>query len=158
VAKKRDDGKKSDEDQDSALSRRLADYLEGAFESVRLTRQQHFKKNPKKRPNRGDVDGIITTYANQNALIAGAANLVPGPWGVLTIVPEITLVIRNQIQMIYDLGVAHGKEAHLSKETLLAIFYTVIGGGTVGLVTVRGGQLLVKRSSLGVIQQIIKFR
>jgi uncharacterized protein (DUF697 family) len=154
---KKDDETTGSEDQGGAISRKLGEYLEGAFESVLIARQQHLKENPEDRPNHSDVDGMITSYANQNAVIAGAANLIPGPWGAVTIVPEIILVIRNQIQMIYDLGVAHGKEAHLSKENLLAIFYTVIGGGTVGLVAVRGGRLLIKRASLRVIQQVIKF-
>jgi uncharacterized protein (DUF697 family) len=136
---------------------KIAQYLEGAFDSVRLTRQEHFTKNPGKRPSRGDIDRIIASYANQNAVIAAAANLVPGPWGALTIVPEITLVIRNQIQMIYDLGVAYGQEAHLTRDTLLAVFATVMGGGAVSLAAVKGGQLIVKRASLRVIQQVIKW-
>lgn len=145
------------DDEGNAFTRKVSEYLEGAFESVQLTRRQHFAENPGKRPSRGDVDGIITSYANQNALVAGAANLVPGPWGALTILPEITLVIRNQIQMIYDLGVAHGKEAHLTSHTLLAIFSTTMGGGAISLAAVQGGKLLVKRASLRVIQQIIKW-
>jgi uncharacterized protein (DUF697 family) len=144
------------DDSGGALSRKLSEYLEGAFESVCLTRQQHFDMHPGKRPNHIDIDSIITSYANQNAAIAAAANLFPGPWGALTIAPEITFIIRNQIQMIYDIGVAHGKEAHLSSHTLLAIFSTVIGGGAIGVAAVRGGQLLVKRASLRVIQQVIK--
>jgi len=132
---------------------RIARALEDAFESVALTRRAHFERNP--RPTRSDVDGIIRSYANQNALVAGGANLVPGPWGALAIVPELTLILRNQIQMIYDLGVAHGKEAHLDSRFLLAVFATVVGGGAVGLLTVKGSQVLVKRASLRVLQRII---
>lgn len=145
------------DDQESLIARKLAEFLEGAFESVQLTRRQHFEQHENKRPNIGDVSKIISSYANQNALIAGAANLVPGPLGALTIFPEITLIIRNQIQMIYDLGVAYGKEAHLSSQTLLAIFSTALGGSTISIATVRGGQFLVKRTSLRVLQQIIKW-
>ena len=153
------DGKDGDERDESEglVARKIAEYLEGAFEKVRLTRRAHFAAHPHTRPRRVDVDSIIASYANQNAVIAGAANLVPGPWGALTIVPEITLVIRNQIQMVYDLGVAHGREAQLTRTTLLAIFATVMGGGAVSLATVRGGQLIVKRASLRVIQQVVKW-
>lgn len=80
------------------------------------SRRQHFEANPASRPTKRDVGALIKHAANANAVIAGAANLVPGPWGALAVVPEITFVIRNQIQLIYDLGVAHGKEPHLNGE------------------------------------------
>ncbi len=92
-----DDAKSNPDDERSVISRKLAQYLEGAFESVLLTRREHFAGGKSVRPSQGDIDGIIKSYANQNAVIAGAANLIPGPWGALTIVPEITLIIRNQI-------------------------------------------------------------
>ncbi len=146
-----------DDEPQGALAKKFAEVLERAFESVYLTRREHFTKNPGARPTQGEVDRIIKSYANQNALIAGGSNLVPGPWGALTIVPEVTLILRNQIQMIYDLGVAHGREAKLTPHTLLALFSTVVGGGAISLATVRGGQLLIKRASVRVIQQIIRW-
>lgn len=136
-----------------ALSEKVASYLEGAFSAVALTRRGHFKEA--RRPSKDEITGIIESYGNQNALIAGAANLIPGPFGALAILPEMTGIIRNQIQMVYDVGVAHGKEEHLDGNMLLAIFATVSGGGAISLVTVKGGQLLVKRASLQVIQKLI---
>ena len=142
-------------DNNNEFASKVANALEGIFESVALTRKQHFVQNPTKRPSRQDIDSIIKGYANQNAIIAGAANLIPGPWAMLAAVPELIAVIRNQIQMIYVLGVAHGKEANLSSELLLGIFSTVIGEKTIGLVTVKGSQLLLKKASIQVLQKII---
>ena len=142
-------------DNSNDFTTQVANALEGMFEGVALTRKQHFIDNPTKRPSRQDLDKIVKGYANQNAVIAGAANLIPGPWGMLAVIPEMVAIIRNQIQMIYDLGVAHGKEANLSSELLLGVFSTVLGGGAIGLVTVKGSQLLIKRASLQVIQKII---
>jgi uncharacterized protein (DUF697 family) len=143
------------DEQEGAVSKKISEFLEGAFESVALTRRADFMADPSKRPSKGDVAGIITRYANTNFVIAGAANLIPGPFGALAVIPELTLVIRNQIQMIYDLGVAHGRETQLNSRSLLAIFATVGGGGAIGLAAVKGGQLVVKRASLRVIQQVI---
>lgn len=137
------------------LADKMAKMLGDAFETVALTRRAHFEQHPNKRPGEAEVGNIIKSYANQNAIIAGAANMVPGPWGMLAIFPELTLIIRNQIQMIYDIGVAYGKESQLDSKLLLAIFSTVLGGGAIGLATVKGSQLLVKRASLRVIQKII---
>jgi ABC-type Fe3+-siderophore transport system permease subunit len=142
-------------DNTNDFATQFANALEGIFESVALTRKQHFIQNPTKRPSQQDIDSIVKGYANQNAVIAGAANLIPGPWGMLATIPEMVAVIRNQIQMIYDLGVAHGKEANLSSDLLLGIFSTVLGGGAIGLVTVKGSQLLLKRASVQVLQKII---
>ena len=137
------------------LTTQIAAGLEGAFEHVALTRRAHFEENPQLRPSKRDLDDIMTRYANQNFVIAGAANLIPGPLGMLAAVPELTLILRNQIQMIYDLGVAHGKEAHLTPTTLLGVFASVLGGATIGLASVHGGRLLIKRASLRVIQRIV---
>ncbi len=139
----------------STLADKIAGALEGAFDSVSLTRRAHFEANPTKRPQAADIERIISSYANTNALIAGGANMIPGPWGMLAVVPELVGIIRNQIQMIYDIGVAHGQEAHLDSKFLLAIFSAVMGGGAISLATVKGSQLLVKRASLRVIQKII---
>jgi hypothetical protein len=145
----------SNDNQEQTIATQVAEFLEGAFESVALTRREHFEKQPDRRPSPQDIASIISSAANFNGVIAAGANMVPGPLGALTIVPELTAIIRNQIQMIYDIGVAHGKEAHLNGNLLLSIFYTVTGGGAISLATVKGGQLLLKRASLGVIQRII---
>lgn len=138
-----------------AIASKLSAFLENAFDSMALTRRNHYLHNPHERPTPADVDRIIASTANQNAIIAGACAMAPGPWGALTIVPEMIAVIRNQIQMVYDLGVAYGKEAHLNGPLLLAIFATATGGGAISLATVKGGQLVVKRASLRVLQRVI---
>ncbi len=145
----------SNDTSEQTVAARLAEFLEGAFESVALTRREHFRQHPDRRPAHQDIASIIASYSNLNGLTAAGANLVPGPLGALTIVPELMIIIRNQIQMIYDIGVAQGKEVHLNGDLLLAIFYTVTGGGAIGLAAVKGGQLLVKRASLRIIQRII---
>ena len=71
------------------------------------------------------------------------------------VIPELTLVIRNQIQMVYDIGVANGKQAQLTKELLMGIFLTAMGSSAGSLLTIHGGKILVKRASLRVIQNII---
>ena len=137
------------------FSNKIANALEGFFESVALTRKQHFVENPTKRPTPQDIDSIVKSYSNQNALIAGATNLIPGPLGMLATLPELVAIIRNQIQMIYDLGVAHGKESNLNATLLLGLFSTVMGEGTIGLVAIKGKQLLVKKASVQVIQKVV---
>ena len=80
------------------------------------------RKNPNNLPQLDSVSGLISSYTRNNAAISGGASLIPGPWGMAAVIPELTLVIRNQIQMVYDIGVANGKQAQLTKELLMGIF------------------------------------
>lgn len=137
------------------LAKKLSEFLEGAFEHIALSRRRYFEAKPGARRSKDAVEQIIASYANQNAMVAGTMSLVPGPFGLLTIAPELTLVLRNQIQMIYDLGVAHGKESQLNSRLLLGIFASAMGGGAIGLVAASGGKVVVKRASLRVIQKVI---
>lgn len=145
----------AEDDSKNALVRKLTDFLESAFEAVWSSRKAHYANKPGERPQAHEVEQIIARYANQNAIVAGAASLVPGPFGAAAILPEIVFVLRNQIQMTYDICVAYGQEERLTPNALLAIFATVAGGGAIGLATVKGGQFVVKQASLKVIQQVI---
>jgi uncharacterized protein (DUF697 family) len=108
------------------------------------------------RPSVNEADAIVASYANQNGLIAGAANLVPGPLGTLAVLPELTLITRNQIQMVYDLGVAHGKEAQLTPEVLLAVVASAMDDGTAkSILAVQGGKLVIKQLSVKTFQKAI---
>jgi len=77
-----------------------------------------------------DVDKIITEYAKRNMILAAASSVVPGPFGVLSAVPELLLNFGNQMNMIYDLGCAHGKENFINKDVLLDIPFAAFGGNT----------------------------
>lgn len=77
-----------------------------------------------------DVDKIIKHYSKRNMVLAAASSIVPGPFGVLTSIPELLLNFGNQMNMIYDLGCAHGKENFINKDVLLEIPMAAFGGNT----------------------------
>lgn len=140
----------------STLTARVADRLFGLLDNGAAARRAHFAAHPEERPTPGQIDAIISSYANTNALISGGFSLVPGPLGLLAVVPELALVVRNQVQMVYDIGVASGKEHVLSRELIVAVVVSATGAGTLGLVTLHGGRLLVRRASLRVFQKLVK--
>jgi uncharacterized tellurite resistance protein B-like protein len=125
------------------------------FDQVIADRKKHYVENPKEIPERKDADAIISKWANTNAVIAGAAGLVPGPWGMLAALPEIITVIRNQTKMIFDLCLALGQHKHMRSELVIGILMSSVGAGGGSLIAVQGGKLLVKRASLRVMQKII---
>ena len=129
--------------------------LDSVFDFIIESRSDYYKKNPQNIPQLDSVSILISSCAQSNAMISGGASLIPGPWGMAAVIPELTLVIRNQIQMVYDIGVANGKQAQLTKELLIGIFITAMGGSAGNLLTIHGGKILVRRASLQVIQKII---
>jgi uncharacterized tellurite resistance protein B-like protein len=71
-------------------------------------------------------------------------------------IPEIALIIRNLIVMIYDIGMAYGKKEVLKRELLVGVFAAAMGTGGISLLTMQGGRILVRRVSLRVLQRIIR--
>ena len=61
----------------------------------------------------------------------------------------------HQIQMVYDIGVANGKQAQITKELLIGIFITAAGSSAGSMITIQGGKILVRRASLRVIQKLV---
>lgn len=141
--------------EESGDSGALHSALNSAFDYVIENRSDYYRKNPSNLPQLDSVSDLISSYTRNNAAISGGASLIPGPWGMASVIPELTLVIRNQIQMVYDIGVANGKQAQLTKELLIGIFLTAMGSSAGSLLTIHGGKILVRRASLQVIQKII---
>lgn len=129
--------------------------LESAFESVVKERNDYYQKNPEKIPEKKSEVALINSSAMANAAISGGSSLIPGPWGMVAVIPEVLLVTRNQIALIYDIAAANGKKDLMTKELALVVFASALGTGVGGLVFIHGGKVLIKRSSLQVLQKII---
>ncbi len=139
----------------NGLQNQLAEKLMGLFEFVLGERLKHYEQEKDKASNEQNTPSIIGMYANANAVISGGVGLAPGPWGMAAALPEVSLIIRNQIAMICDIGRAYGKEKALTKELLAGIFLSAFGSTTLALLTVQGGKVLVKRTSLRAFQKVV---
>lgn len=109
--------------------------------------------------------GSATPHARANALtkraassaatISGTAAMVPGPWGVLSLLPDIIGVWKVQSQLVADIAAAYGKSASLTKEHMLYCLFKHMASQALRDVVVRAGErFLVRRTSLGVLQKI----
>lgn len=154
---KRNDAKAEPEIKEVAntLQSKLAEEMMGVFELVVSDRSGHFAKHPDKIPDKSSVPSIINSYSVTNAAISGTASLVPGPWGMVAVIPEIAVVIRNQLAMIYDVGMAYGKSKVLNKELLAGVLLTAMGSSAGSWLVMQGNKVLVKRVALRVFQKII---
>lgn len=140
----------------SVIQSKVADGMMGVFDLVISDRKAHFARSPESVPERTSVPSIVASYSTTNAAISGGASLVPGPWGMVAVVPEITAVIRNQLAMIYDVGVAYGKNEVLSKELLAGVLVTAMGSGAGSLLVMQGEKVLVRRVALRGFQKIVQ--
>ena len=139
----------------NTLQSKLAEKMMGVFELVVSDRSGHFAKHPDEIPDKKSVPSIINSYSLTNAAISGSLSLVPGPWGMVAVIPEIAAVVRNQLAMIYDVGMAYGKSKVLSKELLAGVLLTALGSSAGSLLVLQGSKVLVKRVSLRVFQKLI---
>lgn len=99
----------------------MAKKLFEVFGNVISERRKYYDKNDVA-PSPSSVNEIIDKYANYNAGIAGVAGLVPGPLGFISAVPEIVLVVRNQLALIYDLYYHLTGGKHMNREAMLLVF------------------------------------
>jgi len=125
------------------------------FEGTIEERKKYYLENPK--PEKGHIKNIINSCSNTNGSISGISGMIPGIAGLFAILPELKLTIGNQIIMIYDIGVAHGKEEQLSKEMVLSLAMQS-GAGSAGInaLTRQGEKILIKKASVKVFQQLAK--
>ena len=89
------------------------------------------------------------------ATISGGAALVPGPAGMLTVLPDIIGVWKVQSQMVADIAATYGKTASLTEEQMLyCLFRHMFSQGLRDVVVRAGERFLVRRASMQVLQKL----
>ena len=98
---------------------------------------------------------IANAAAAQAAMTAGALALPPGPWGWLTVLPEIARVWQIQAQMVADIAKLYGKYGSLNREQMLYCLFRHTASQAVRDLVVRVGQrYLVKKASIQIITSV----
>ena len=88
---------------------------------------------------------IIRGAALKAAGASGTLALPPGPWGMLTVLPDLVTVWKIQAQMAADIAGAYGQTALLSPEQMLYCLFRQAGGQAVRDLVVRLGDRLAIR-------------
>jgi hypothetical protein len=87
--------------------------------------------------------------------ISGAAAVVPGPLGLLSLLPDIIGVWKVQSQMVADIAATYGKTATLTNEQMLyCLFRHMFSQGMRDVVVRMGERFLVRRASLQLLQKL----
>jgi uncharacterized protein (DUF697 family) len=101
------------------------------------------------------VRAIASAAANKAALAAGTLALPPGPFGWLTILPELVAIWRIQSQMVADIAGAYGVSAKLTRSHMLYCLFRHAAAQALRDVGVQvGARLLVQDVPLRVIERV----
>ena len=96
---------------------------------------------------------LANAAAAKAALISGGLALPPGPWGWLTILPDLVAIWKLQSQMVADISALYGKSATLSKEQLLYCLFRHAAAQAVRDLVVRAGErVIVRRATRRALQ------
>jgi hypothetical protein len=96
---------------------------------------------------------LANAAAARAAVISGGLALPPGPWGWLTILPDLVAIWKLQSRMVADIAALYGKSATLSREQLLYCLFRHAAAQAVRDFVVRAGErVIVRRATLRALQ------
>jgi len=110
-------------------------------------------------PEKVQVDGAprdMTDFASNKAFsVSFASGMMPGPFGMATILPELAAVTKIQMDLLYKIAKYHGKLDKVNRTLVLYVFGCALGV-TAGrlLVQKAGTRLVVKALSTQAAQKI----
>jgi uncharacterized protein (DUF697 family) len=103
------------------------------------------------------AQALTRTAANRAAMTSGTLALAPGPFGLLTVLPDLLVVWRIQSQLVSDIAAVYGQSASLSKEHMLYCLFKHSAAQAVRDLAVRAGdRWLVRKASGALVQNIAK--
>jgi len=140
------------------LQNQVGEKIIASFDMVAQDRSNYFAKNPyqHQRPSTESANSIVNGYAKCNGGISAAANLVPaGPLGILAVAPEIITVMRNQIAMIYDVGVAYDKQQYLNKELLASVLISSLGTAANRVIVIKASEIIARKLTPSMFKRIV---
>jgi len=99
---------------------------------------------------------LISGASVKAAAISGSLALPPGPFGWLTILPDLAAIWRLQAQLVADIGAVFGKQGRLTEESMIYCLFKHAAAQVVRDVVMRvGGRMVVQRVSFRVTQNLL---
>ena len=134
----------------TGVSNRVTEAILKLVASVPKSRE-HQSSSPEARAR-----ALARIAARTSAGISGGAALVPGPLGLLSLLPDMVGVWRVQTQMVSDIAAVYGKTATLTKEQMIYCLFKHTAAQLLRDVVVRSGErFLVRPVSLRMMQALV---
>ncbi|HVE48205.1 MAG TPA: hypothetical protein VNG69_01150 [Casimicrobiaceae bacterium] len=86
---------------------------------------------------------IARAAANRAALVSGSLALPGGPFGLVTVLPDLLLIWKTQKQMVADMFALYGRSAELTRSHMLYCLFRHAASHVLRDVAVRSGQRFV---------------
>ena len=100
------------------------------------------------------AEAIIQSACKRSAAISASLAIPPGPWGLLTVIPDLALIWDLQARMVADIAAVYGQSATLGREHMLWCLFKHTGAQAFRDLAVRKGERwLVKKASQLVLKQ-----
>ena len=91
--------------------------------------------------------------ARKAATVAGTLALPPGPWGWLTVLPELYAIWRIQAQMVADIAGAYGQRWQLTREQMMFCLFRHTAAQALRDIAVQAGERwLMQKASLAAMR------
>jgi uncharacterized protein (DUF697 family) len=95
--------------------------------------------------------------AQKAAMTSGSLALAPGPFGLVTLLPDLLAVWKIQSQLVSDIAAVYGQSAALTREHMLYCLFKHSAAQAVRDLVVRAGERwLIRQASGAVIQAIAR--
>src|SRR6185369_11135836 len=102
------------------------------------------------------AEAIAKKAAKHAALLSGSLALPPGPFGMLTVLPDLYLIWKTQRQMVADIFALYGRTAGLTRTHMLYCLFRHAASQVLRDVVVRTGQrVVVSQLSGGVLRTVV---
>lgn len=129
----------------------ITSYLDEVITAVPTTTEKR-SRTPDQRSR--EIGGRAAAKA---ALIAGGLSLPTGPWGLLTVIPDLVSVWKIQAQMIVDIAGVYGKRAVLGREQMLYCLFKHAASQAVRDLVIRiGERFIITEVSLFGAQKVLQ--
>lgn len=98
---------------------------------------------------------IANKAARTAASLSAGAALVPGPMGLLSLLPEIVGVWKVQTQMVADIAAIYGKTTRASRgQMLYCLFRHLSSHGVRGMAVRTGEKVLLRGAALALLPRL----
>jgi hypothetical protein len=103
------------------------------------------------------AERVAREAAQKAAVLSGSLALPPGPFGMLTVLPDLFLIWKVQRQMVADIFALHGREAELTRSHMLYCLFRHMASQVARDVVVRAGQrVIVQQLSAGTLAALLR--
>jgi uncharacterized protein (DUF697 family) len=95
------------------------------------------------------AQALARKACRQAALASGTLALAPGPWGLLTVLPDLLAVWKIQAQLVADIAAVYGQKATLTREHMLSCLFRHTASQAVRDLVVRSAERYLMQRAVG---------